>query len=622
MSGDFRQFHQWSPPTRQGTVIFPGISLVKAAKSGAARKKPLIVTKDPETGEEHEMGTPGFSEAKKKQEAASAKSRAEAKTTPAKKRSPPRKAKSKKEEPPGWGKPAKAFGRDVPKKKKEEPKKEAAPAKSKAPKKIKKIAKPATEKKEEPKKEAAPAKPKAPKKIKKIAKPAAKKKTAVEEKPEKLKLHPEETSHIAATRKRTTVGEEHMAGRQEAARMMAAGPTGAAKVLAEKPAKRVSGPETAAPGRTAQAMGMMAAKKPSAAPTKPIEAPPSSAPKKPSAGEKMKEKFHSVLAEGPKLLGAGTPEAPAPHVPGVMSHPTTGAVTGSHAAAKPAAPAAMPDEFAARHWDIPKSLAVLKSILEMIEKARPGRATPKMGMGRSKPGRAAVTARPKTTAPKPVAAPKPGRGAGRAAPVGGMGRVAPARPPAAGVTTPSPEAARPATLGAGGTRERLKVTPAAAAPPKTTVAPAPEGATTLAPAKAGGEAVAKPVAETLDAAGDKGKKGKEKGPQQMALPGSAAAEGAFVGSALAPKQVVGGGAEIAQIGPMYAGGKLDIASAGVRVPTPPGGAQQQGFGGKPGTTMTPGVPTGQPSVRRQRGQAGVGQSSMKSMPVLVLSVPR
>jgi hypothetical protein len=536
--------------------------LVKAAKGGAAKKKPLIVTKDPETGEEHEMGTSGYAEARKKQEAASAKTKAT----------------------------------------------------------------PSAKKKEEPKKEASPAKPKAPKKIKKVSKPAAKKtepKKEVVEKPAKLKLAPEEASHIAATRKRTTVGEEHMAGRKEAARMMAVGPAGAGKILAEKPAKRVPGPETAAPSRTVQAVGMMAAKKPSAAPAKPTEA----APKKPTAGEAMKEKFHTVMAEGPKLLGAGRPEAPEPHVPGVLSHPTTAAVTGSHAAAKPAAPAApktptakptaMPDEFAARHWDVAKSLAVLKSILDMIEKAaRPGRSTPKMGMGRSKPGRAAVSARP-----KPIA-PTPGRGAGRAAPVGGMGRAAPARPATGGVKVPTPEAARPATLGAGGTRERAKVMPAAAAspkptvaPPKTTVAPAPEGATTLAPAKTGGEAVAKPVAETIDEKG----KGKEKPTPQMALPGSAAAEGAFVGSALAPRQVVGGGAEIAQVGPMYAGGKLDIASAGVRVPAPEGGAQQRGFGGKPGTTMTPGVPTGKPSLRRQTGQAGVGQSSMKSMPMLVRS---
>lgn len=641
MGIDFRRFNQWSPPTRRGTIAYPGptldllepgVSLTKASPAAALKKmaekaaakkqaerqkeksddKPKfkIVIKDPETGKEHEQGTPGYEAAKKKQKAAAEKPSSKPKETAKK---PSRRRSRKKDEPEGWGKPAKAFDRDIPKKKKAEPKK--AEPKSK----IKKLGeeKPAT----------APKKRGRPKKIKAEPTPAGRGYSQAEQPSEheagkraqemkegaskmrrlgeaktfreapprsgaRLEIHPSEAAHIAESRKPSMAGRGYSRAEQPGVLEAFHRRAGMAQEARAKKVKTEKKPETAAP----------------------------------SAGQQLKEKFHSILSDGPKLLGAGRPETPKPHVPGVVSHPTTAAVTGSHAASKPAPPTStaptpapkpvatpsvqMPDEFAARHWDLPKSLEMLKAILASMEKARRpsmGRSTPSRGIG--------MRALPKPSTPAPA---RPGR----AAPVGGMGRAAPARS-TPGAVPPTVTAARPEALGGAGTRERAKVMPA----PSKTVVPAPSGAVTLAPMKPGGEAVskpatpaatgdavAKPVAGTLEEAGKKGKEGtKEKPTPQMALPGSAAAEGAFLGSALAPTQVVGGGAEIAQVGPMYAGGKLDVASAGVRVPAPVGGAQRQTFGGRPGTTMTPGVPTGQPSMRRQTGQAGVRQSAMKSL---------
>ncbi len=174
---------------------------------------------------------------------------------------------------------------------------------------------------------------------------------------------------------------------------------------------------------------------------------------------------------GPKLSEktappeqAATPQQPAAQQPAAPQ--AAAAPQPAMAPQQPAAPQAaptggslatggeqhMPGAFEQRGWQ--KALALLLAMEKSLEKARrpgQGRSTGFASQGRS-PGRTPGSRSAPASTPS-----TPGRGAGtRAAPVGGMGRSTPARA-STGAPTPSAAAARPESLGSGGTREREKV---------------------------------------------------------------------------------------------------------------------------------------------------------------------
>jgi hypothetical protein len=154
------------------------------------------------------------------------------------------------------------------------------------------------------------------------AKPKAKpaKARPVEDKPKAKTPEAKEILDTKAKKfKRTTVGEERIVGQRESARLMAAGPKGAAKVLEEKPSRKIGGPEETQ-SRTVQALGMAAMKPKKEAPkevAKPKQ-PQAAKPKQPAEEvkktprSKSKKEDVSVAFTVPTPKSA-KPKQPAPH---------------------------------------------------------------------------------------------------------------------------------------------------------------------------------------------------------------------------------------------------------------------------------------------------------------------